>query len=112
MNRGGAGDTASTLSRASAQAGLAACPGYRREPGAPSQTDIHQRFHPQSVRTGDLEAEMNRRFDRLTDDVSALRERATRISDRISRNKGRIDVVREQIQDADNPAPWTRHKLL
>ena len=71
-----------------------------------------QRFDAQDKRIDDLEAEMNRRFDaqdkhidRLTDEVSEIRKLTVGISERVSRNEGEIDVIRQQIQTADNPAP-------
>ena len=64
-----------------------------------------QRFDALGKRMDDLRAEMNRRFDDLTDEVSTLRELISRISDRVSRNEGQIDVIREQIQAADKPSP-------
>ena len=51
---------------------------------------IHQRFDA-----------MDRRFDRLENDVSELRN----LSDRVSHNEGQIDVIRQQLQTADTPSP-------
>ena len=55
-----------------------------------------------------LRREMNQRFDAqdrriedLAKDVSDLR----RLSERISRNEGQIDVIRRQLQTADAPSP-------
>ena len=73
---------------------------------------ISQRFDAQDRRTDNLDANMNRRFDaqerrfdRLTDEVSELRKLTVSISERVSRNEGEIDVIREQIQAADKPSP-------
>ena len=66
---------------------------------------INQRFDAQDQRIDNLEADMNRRFDRLIDDVSELRKLTVGISERVSRNEGAIDVIREQIQTADKPSP-------
>ncbi len=73
---------------------------------------MNQRFDAQDKRTDNLEANMNRRFDaqerrfdRLTDEVSELRKLTVSISERVSRNEGEIDVIREQIQAADKPSP-------
>ena len=66
---------------------------------------IDQRFNAQDRRIDDLKADMNRRFDRLTDEVFELRKLTISIIERVSRNEGEIDVIREQLQIADKPAP-------
>lgn len=55
---------------------------------------------------------VNRRLDghdkhleRLTDEVSELRRLTVGISERVSRNEGEIDVIREQLRIADTPSP-------
>lgn len=48
---------------------------------------------------------MDKRIDRLTAEVSELRKLSVSISERVSRNEGQIDVIREQIQAADTPSP-------
>ena len=65
---------------------------------------IDQRFNSQDRRVDELKADMNRRFDRLTDEVLELRKLTVSIIERVSRNEGEIDVIREQLQIADNPA--------
>ncbi len=45
------------------------------------------------------------RLDRLTDEVSELRKLTVGISERVSRNEGQIDVIKQQLQTADAPAP-------
>ena len=45
------------------------------------------------------------RLDRLTDEVSELRRLMVGISERVSRNEGEIDVIREQLRIADTPSP-------
>ena len=65
---------------------------------------IDQRFNAQDRRIDDLKADMNRRFDRLTDEVFELRKLTVSIIERVSRNEGEIDVIREQLQIADKPA--------
>lgn len=45
----------------------------------------------------------DQRLDRLTDEVSALRQLTAGISERVSRNEGQIDVIREQMQTVDVP---------
>ena len=94
------------------------------------QTAMNQRFDAQDKRIDDLRNDMNQRFndqnryisqrfddqdkyilqrfdsiddriDGLSGDVSELR----RLSDRVSRNEGRIDAVTQQLQAIDAPAP-------
>ena len=48
---------------------------------------------------------VNQRLDRLTDEVSELRRLTVGISERVSRNEGEIDVIREQLRIADTPSP-------
>ena len=87
---------------------------------------MNQRFDAIDQRIDDLRAEMNTRFDaqdkymnvrfdsvdqrfdtqdqrlqRLEDDVAELRM----LSERVSRNEGQIDLIRQQLQTADAPAP-------
>ena len=94
---------------------------------------INQRFDAQDKRIDDLKAEINQRFDAqdkymnqrfnavdqrfnavdqrfntqdrriedLAKDISELRK----LSERVSRNEGQIDVIRQQIQAADAPSP-------
>lgn len=73
---------------------------------------VDQRFDAQDRRIDDLEADMNQRFDaqdkrldRLTDEVPELRKLTVGIIERVSRNEGEIDVIREQIQTTDKPSP-------
>ena len=47
----------------------------------------------------------DKRLDRLTDEVSELRRLMVGISERVSRNEGEIDVIREQLRIADTPSP-------
>ena len=47
---------------------------------------------------------MDKRIDHLTGEVSELRRLTVGISERVSRNEGRIDVILEQIQAADTPS--------
>lgn len=48
---------------------------------------------------------VNQRLDRLTDEVSELRRLVVGISERVSRNEGEIDVIREQLRIVDTPSP-------
>ena len=66
---------------------------------------IDLRFDAQDRRIDELKADVNRRFDRLTDEVFELRRLTVGIIERVSRNEGEIDIVREQLQIADKPAP-------
>ena len=66
---------------------------------------VDQRFDAQDRRIDDLKSDMNRRLDRLTDEVLELRNLTVGIIERVSRNEGEIDVIREQLQIADKPAP-------
>ena len=47
----------------------------------------------------------NQRLDQLTVETSELRKLLTSISERVSRNEGEIDVIREQFRAVDAPAP-------
>lgn len=47
----------------------------------------------------------DKRLDRLTDEVSELRRLVVGISERVSRNEGEIDVIREQLRIVDTPSP-------
>lgn len=66
---------------------------------------VDQRFDGQDQRIDDLEAGMNRRFDQLTSEVAELRKLTVSIGERVSRNEGQIDVILQQLQTADAPAP-------
>ena len=47
----------------------------------------------------------DKRLDRLSDEVSELRRLMVGIGERVSRNEGEIDVIREQPRIADTPSP-------
>ena len=80
---------------------------------------IHQRFDAVDQRFDDFEKYINERFnavdqrfdavdkrlDGLTSEVTELRKLTTSISERVSRNEGVIDVLRQQLQTADKPTP-------
>ena len=66
---------------------------------------MEHRFDAVDQRLDDFQAENNRRFDRLTDELSQLRQLIVDIGQRVSRNEGEIDVIREHLQIADTPAP-------
>ena len=84
---------------------------------------INQRFDAQDRRIDDLEADIEQRFDaqdryidqgfvavnqrldQLTVETSELRKLTTGIVERVSRNEGEIDVIREQIRAVDAPVP-------
>lgn len=83
---------------------------------------INQRFETQDRRIDNLEAAVNQRFDaqdryidqgfvaanqrldQLTVETSELRNLLTSIIERVSRNEGEVDVIREQFQ-VDVSAP-------
>lgn len=48
---------------------------------------------------------MDQRLDRLTDEVSELRVLVTGVGERVSRNEGQIEIIREQLQTVDTPEP-------
>ena len=48
---------------------------------------------------------MGQRIDRLADEVSELRLLVTGIGERVSRNEGHIQIIREQLQTVGAPAP-------
>ena len=48
---------------------------------------------------------LDKRIDRLADEVSELRKPPVSISERVSRNEGRIDVILDQMRTADTPSP-------
>ena len=72
------------------------------------RSDMNSRFDVVDERFNDLRSEMNQRLDgmdqrlgRLETNVSALRT----LSDRVSRNEGQIDFLRDQLQTVDAPTP-------
>ena len=67
--------------------------------------DMNYRLNDMNYRLNDMRAEMNQRFDALENDVTELRELTVGISERVSRNEGQIDVIRQQLQTADAPSP-------
>ena len=60
---------------------------------------INQRFDAVDQR---FDAQ-DQRLDRLTDEVSALRQLTVSIGERVSRNEGQIDLIREHLQTVDAP---------
>ena len=71
---------------------------------------VDQRFDATDQRIDDLAGQMNQRFDaqderldRLTDEVSELRKLMVNLVERVSRNEGQIDLMREQLQTVDVP---------
>ena len=69
---------------------------------------IDERFNAVDQRFDTIDERFNvvdQRFDSLTSEVSELRKLTARITERISRNEGEIDVIRQQLQTADKPAP-------
>ena len=91
---------------------------------------VDQRFEAMDRRFDDFRAEMTQRFDlqdkymnarfdavderigaveqrldRLTDEVSELRIVVTGVGERVSRNEGQIEIIRQQLQTVDAPEP-------
>lgn len=71
---------------------------------------VDQRIDATDQRIDDLAGQMNQRFDaqderldRLTDEVSELRKLMVNLVERVSRNEGQIDLIREQLQTVDVP---------
>ena len=66
---------------------------------------VDQRFDAVNQRFDDLDRSINQRFDVLTTQVAELRSLIVGIIERVSRNEGRIDLLTEQLQTIDAPAP-------
>ena len=49
--------------------------------------------------------QVDRRLDGLTGEVSELRRLMVSVSERVARNEGEIDVIREHLRIADTPSP-------
>ena len=62
---------------------------------------VYQRFDAVDQRFDAVD----KRIDRLADEVSELRKITVSISERVSRNEGRIDVILDQMRAADTPSP-------
>ena len=48
---------------------------------------------------------IDQRLDRLTDAVAELYRLMASVSERVARNEGEIDVIREHLRIADTPSP-------
>ena len=66
---------------------------------------INQRFDAQDKYINQRFDAVDQRFDALENDVTELRELIVSTSERVSRNEGQIDVIRQQLQTADAPSP-------
>ena len=72
------------------------------------RSDMNERFN-------DLRAEMDHRFEAVNQRFDAVDRRLGRVedglselrtlSDRVSRNEGQIDILRDQLQTVDAPTP-------
>ena len=74
----------------------------------PQDRFINQPFEAVNQRFDAVDQRLDghaKRFDRLTDEVSELRRLIVGIGERVSRNEGEIDVIREQLRIADTPSP-------
>ena len=68
----------------------------------PSDDAVDQRFDAVDQRFDAVDQRIDAvRLGRLEDDVSELRT----LSDKVSRNEGRIDVLTGQVQTAPQPVP-------
>ena len=63
--------------------------------------EMNQRFDAQDKYINQRFDAQDRRLEDLAKDVAELRH----LSDRVSRNEGRIDAIMEQLQTADAPSP-------
>ena len=73
-------------------------------------TYVNERFDQQDRYMNARFDAMDQRFDAwtsdlLADEVSELRILVTGIGERVSRNEGQIQIIREQLQTVDAPAP-------
>ena len=66
---------------------------------------MNQRFDAQEKLMNQRFEQVDQRFDRLTEQVSELRRIMVGIGERVSRNEGEIDVIREHLRIADTPSP-------
>lgn len=57
-----------------------------------------------------LTAQPDKRIHGLANEASDLREFTVGSSERVSRNRERIDAILDQTHAADTPSPWTRPK--
>ena len=63
--------------------------------------EMNQRFDAQDKYINQRFDAQDRRLEDLAREVAELRN----LSDRVSRNEGRIDAIMEQLQTADAPSP-------
>ena len=75
-------------------------------------TLISQRLDAQDRLINQFMEQVNRRFDaqdkrldRLADEIAELRRLIVGIGERVSRNEGEIDVIRDRLRIADTPSP-------
>ena len=66
---------------------------------------VDQRFEQMNQRMNERFEQVDRRLDRLTDAVTELHRLMVGITERVSRNEGEIDVIREHLRIADTPSP-------
>ena len=70
-----------------------------------SINSIHYRLDAQDRYIDQRFNAVNQRLDQLTGEVSELRKLTVSIIERVSRNEGEINVIREQLLAVDAPAP-------
>ena len=66
---------------------------------------LNQRLDAQAQLMNQRFDAQDRRLDRLADEVSELRRLMVGIAERVPRNEGEIDVIREQLRIADTLSP-------
>ena len=76
------------------------------------RAEMNQRFDQQDTYMNARFDAVDQRFDatdqrlnRLADEISQLRTLVGSIGDRVSRNEGQIQVIRQQLQTVDAPVP-------
>ena len=69
---------------------------------------MNERFEQVDQRFEQMDQRFDRidqRLDRLTDAVAELYRLMASVSERVARNEGEIDVIREHLRIADTPSP-------
>ena len=66
---------------------------------------VNQRLDAQDRLVNQRFDAQDQRLDRLTEEVSELRRLMAGIGERVSRNEGAIDVIRDRLRIADTPSP-------
>ena len=69
------------------------------------RADLGQRFDQQDKYTNARFDALDDRMDRLADEISEVPGLVDGIAERVSRNEGQIEIIREQLQTVDAPEP-------